>query len=52
MFPENGREWGIAGASGLLGGLLTVLIPWGIVKIFGPKAVAPAVEAPKTGTAG
>ena len=53
FLPQNGREWGIAGGSGIIGGVLTVLGRWGWKKIAAPKPVpAPVVEAPKTGKAG
>ena len=52
FLPKSGREYGILGVGGLVGSVLTVLIPWGWKKITAPKPAAPAVEDPKTGTGG
>jgi uncharacterized membrane protein YagU involved in acid resistance len=46
-FLQNGREYGILGAGGLIGSALTVLIPWGWKKIMAPKKEVSAEEAPK-----
>jgi len=37
FLPKSGREYGILGAGGLVGSVLTVLIPWGWKKLSKKK---------------
>jgi len=50
FLPQNGREYGILGAGGLIGSVLAVLVPWGWKKLRAPRAVA--AEAPAKGKGG